>query len=92
MTLIAIDGGGTKTEIVAFKANGRVVGHRIEGACNPNLFGFEECASRLADAFRSMGVAVDAESKIYIGTAGIFTVNTEENVGRDMKKSRQRGN
>lgn len=73
MTLIAIDGGGTKTEIVAFKANGRVVGHRIEGACNPNLFGFEECASRLADAFRSMGVAVDAESKIYIGTAGIFT-------------------
>jgi len=71
--LIAIDGGGTKTEIVVFEESGRIVGRQVDGACNPSVFSFESCASRLAEVLRTMGVAMDSGTRIYIGTAGIFT-------------------
>ena len=38
-TFIAIDGGGTKTEFVAFSENGHIIKHLLRGSTNSNVVG-----------------------------------------------------
>ncbi len=45
MRLLAIDGGGTKTDVVLFAPDGTVIAKATAGGCNPNDIGFENsCA------------------------------------------------
>lgn len=43
--IIAIDGGGTKTDMVLFQTDGTAVAHALAEGCNPNDFGWKHTKS-----------------------------------------------
>ncbi|TVR52014.1 MAG: ATPase [Puniceicoccaceae bacterium] len=45
--LLGVDGGGTKTELVALDADGRELHREVREGCNPNSLGRDEAAARL---------------------------------------------
>lgn len=74
-TMIAIDGGGTKTEFILFTGDGTVLERlRLEGT-NPNVCTAETAILRLRtgiDRLRSLSPCV---SRIYAGIAGALSGN-----------------
>lgn len=73
MHYIGIDGGGTKTEAVAFDESGRILARHLTGPCNPSVFGFDASAERVAACVDALMAGGGCPGGIYIGTAGIFT-------------------
>jgi|GEM_PF-1550 len=69
---IAIDGGGTKTEGVAFLTNGKVLAHTVLAASlNPN--GAEvEMSQVLGKVFNQLSatISLDTVSQVFVGLAG----------------------
>ena len=52
--LIAIDGGGTKTDIVLFTETGSVTRRVLTGGCNPNDFGWTHAEETLREGLRQL--------------------------------------
>lgn len=69
MQYIGIDGGGTKTEAVAFDESGRILARHLTGACNPSVLGFDASAERVAECIDAL--MADGGRRLH-RTAGIF--------------------
>ena len=70
--MIAVDGGGTKTEFIMFSEDGVILEHLKLGGCNPNSVGIEasvEILCRGIDTF--LNICHDV-CGIYIGAAGVL--------------------
>lgn len=72
--LIAVDGGGTKTEAVLFRPDGHVVSQTTLPASNPNTVGRDEAAAVLCDAIgdllRPLGITDESVAAVFAGIAG----------------------
>jgi len=66
MYIIGVDGGGTKTAIAAYNADG-LVAHSKSGPMNYNFIGVENAAKNLMDGIRALGIAQKEIAAIGIG-------------------------
>lgn len=73
MRLIGIDGGGTKTEAVAFDEAGHMLARHLTGPCNPSVSGFDASVGCVAECMDALVAESGRPDVVYIGTAGIFT-------------------
>jgi N-acetylglucosamine kinase-like BadF-type ATPase len=84
--MIAIDGGGTKTECVLFKSSGEVVMRTFSGGSNPNVKGMSQACEALREAVdkcMERGVPV---RYIYAGIAGSSVGNNRRELAEFLKK------
>ena len=78
---LAIDGGGTKTEFVAFTLSGKILKKfRLEGS-NPNDIGIEKCANIISQGIDTCLNAYPEISKIFAGMSGIGAGNNKKELG-----------
>ena len=81
---IAIDGGGTKTEFVAFSENGHIIKHLLRGSTNPNVVGAETAKMNLASGLDELLVGIQP-SGIFAGVAGNSTPGNNELLTKTIK-------
>lgn len=67
---IAIDGGGTKTEMVLFTASGRIVGRTVTGGSNPNSCTMKEALAALRQGVDELLLYPYDIGTVYAGIAG----------------------
>lgn len=68
--MIAVDGGGTKTEFLLFTQSGEILSRLILGGCNPNSVGIDAACGILRQGIDSLLQFGHNVSGIYIGAAG----------------------
>lgn len=68
--MIAIDGGGTKTEFVLFEKSGRVRYRSVLGATNPNVVGLENACDTLMRGIDLLLSVSPAANVLFAGIAG----------------------
>jgi len=85
--LVAIDGGGTKTEAVAFLPDGNILSHAIGGASNPNDAG-HRMDDIIVQTWRRLGLEQKAGtiSAVCAGIAGGSHGAVQAKVGNVLKK------
>ncbi len=69
-TLIAIDGGGTKTEFLLYRESGEILSRIILKGINPNVCGVENACAVLREGIDTLLRACPTVSAIYAGIAG----------------------
>lgn len=85
--MIGIDGGGTKTEFILFSQAGEIMGHKILGGSNPNMYGIENAFSMLKKGIDSFLLSHAGNiSGIYGGIAGCGSGDNAEKLIRKLKK------
>lgn len=85
--MIAIDGGGSKTEFVLFTETGKIINHLVLDGCNPNVYGIEKCCSILKmgiDCCLSFGKVA---SGIFVGSAGMGNQKNNQKVTSFLKSN-----
>jgi len=73
--LVGVDGGGTKTEFVLFREDGKLLKRLVLGGANPNIRGFEHCLSLMKEGLNLLLDAGQRLCGLYIGCAGFFSGN-----------------
>ena len=68
--LIAVDGGGTKTEFILFNPDGRVLKRLVLGGTNPNMVGIENSCRVLAQGIDLLLIKNPSTEQIFLGIAG----------------------
>ncbi len=68
--MIAIDGGGTKTELVLFTSAGHILHRLCLGRSNPNDIGVDACYALLTDGIDTLLRLTPGVSGVYAGIAG----------------------
>ena len=84
---IAIDGGGTKTEFVLFKADGTVVLTAMYGTSNPNSCGVENTFAVLKKGLDHILAFKKLPKRIFAGIAGSGVGNYKETIRLLLKKN-----
>lgn len=83
--LIAIDGGGTKTEFVLYTESGRVLRRLVLGGCNPNAVGMETTQAVLQTGVEQL--ITDSIAAIYAGIAGCGVKENEKKLLKFLKRN-----
>ena len=78
--LIAVDGGGTKTDLVLFDLQGRILRRVLAPGCNPNDFGWERTEAVLRDAFRTLLSEGANPQYLFAGISGGSVGNNREHM------------
>lgn len=85
---VAVDAGGTKTELVLFSGDGQVRGRRRGQGCNPSRIGLEQAGDALCallgDLLRDHGGTVPLAS-LFAGIAGGTVVDREGYLERRLR-------
>lgn len=84
--MIAVDGGGTKTEFVLFSEDGVIVEHMKLGACNPNAVGIEQSVETLTAGIDAFLNTCPNVCGIYIGSAGFLLGNKAATIANRLVK------
>lgn len=84
---IAIDGGGTKTEFVLFKADGTVVSNAVYGTTNPNSSGMQNACAVLKEGLDHLLASEKTPKRIFAGIAGSMVGNNRETIRLFLKKN-----
>lgn len=78
--ILGVDGGGTKTSIIAIDMKGNVVATSVGGSINYNFVGMEEAVCNLVNAVTSLNLPDDANMAcMSIGHPSIDDVTEDEN-------------
>lgn len=85
--MIAVDGGGTKTEFVLFTKEGRVLNKILKSGCNPNVCNLDESIGILKSGIDELLNENRSVSAIYIGAAGLASGNNKERILKNLSKS-----
>ena len=85
--LIGVDGGGSKTEFVAFTEDGVLLDRVVLGACNPNAIGLENCISMLGQGISALCRENADIGGIYVGSAGFLLGDNAREVRAGLKKA-----
>lgn len=70
--LIGIDGGGSKTEFIAFTDGGEIIGNHYAGTCNPNVIGVDACVEMLIGGINALLGNEISPYGIHVGSAGFL--------------------
>ena len=73
--MVAIDGGGTKTELVLFTSDGSVIEKLCVEGSNPNLVGIETATKNLKTAIDKLVSRHGEIERIYAGISGAASGN-----------------
>lgn len=84
--MIAIDGGGTKTEFVLFTEEGQVIAKQRLGATNPNVCGIEKACKTLKEGIDILLGEYGQINFIYAGIAGAYSGKNKEHLTNYLKK------
>ncbi len=76
-TFIAIDGGGTKTEFIAFTEDGHIIRHLLRGSTNPNVVGAETAKINLTGGLDELLIGI-RPCGVFAGVAGSMTHGNNE--------------
>lgn len=71
--LIAIDGGGTKSEFLLFSKMGEIFARVTKGATNPNVIGIERACAVIKEGVGELLCNRDCKCRIFAGVAGAYT-------------------
>lgn len=85
-TMIGIDGGGTKTELVLFSERGQILNRMLLEGCNPNTVGIPKTAeilSRGIDTFLKLNQRICG---IFVGASGLDSGDNTMQVQNILKK------
>lgn len=85
--LIAIDGGGTKTEVVLFTENGEILYRNVYGSSNPNVCGMDTTFTILKNAVDTCLSYSKNVHAIFAGMAGLGSKGCQSEVKDFMKKT-----
>ncbi len=85
--MIGVDGGGSKTEMIVFDENGRLLDRKVLGACNPNAIGVRECGELLVGGIGKLCPDQADLMGIYVGSAGFLLGDNAREVRAAIKKS-----
>ncbi len=85
--MIAVDGGGTKTEFVLFSESGRVLGRIKKDGCNPNVSGLEGSIDVLKSGINALLRENTNVVGAFVGSAGFATGDYKHVISRELKKS-----
>ena len=84
---IAIDGGGTKTDIVLFDHSGNILKRVLTQGCNPNDFGWQHTEDVLRKALAVLMSGISAEPQyLFAGISGGTVGNNREIMAQLMKR------
>lgn len=84
--LVAIDGGGTKTDAVLFTADGEILSRVTAPGCNPNDFGWQRAADVLEDALDALLRAYGGRKAELVSVFGGISGGTVGRNRAQMKK------
>lgn len=86
--LIAIDGGGTKTEFILFEANGAIRKRIVLESTNPNIVGLEKCLQTLYNGIDTLcaNTPVSQVKTIFAGISGVSTGDYIETLKSNLSK------
>ncbi|MBQ8207964.1 MAG: XRE family transcriptional regulator [Clostridia bacterium] len=68
--MLAVDGGGTKTEFLMFNNEGEIISRSVSSASNPNVCGFDNALICLKDGIAAMLAENSNVSSVFLGIAG----------------------
>ena len=85
--LIAVDGGGSKTEFVLITAEGRLLRRLVLPGSNPNACGVEGCCGILQQGMDALLQEGCAAAHVFIGGAGMASGGNGEAVEAALRKS-----
>ncbi|MBE6647853.1 MAG: helix-turn-helix domain-containing protein [Ruminococcaceae bacterium] len=83
--LIAIDGGGTKTDFLLFSEDGEVLDRLILGGSNPNAYGLEQTKSVLSEGIDRFSRSSEIIG-IFAGISGASAGNNRHELCEFLKK------
>ncbi|MBQ8321601.1 MAG: XRE family transcriptional regulator [Clostridia bacterium] len=84
--LIAVDGGGTKTEFVLFKPSGEIVSKIVLGSSNPNSSGIENSINILKEGTERLLSSGKTPKRIFMGVSGTLLGNNKEIITAALKR------
>ncbi len=84
--LIAIDGGGTKTEFVLYTEDGQVVARQLLSGTNPNVCGIENSCKTLKSGIDALLCEGGHVNFIYAGIAGAYSGKNKAKLQAFLKK------
>ncbi len=86
-SMIAVDGGGTKTEFVLFTESGRVIGRVKKDGCNPNVSGLDGSLEVLRSGINALMRENSNVIGVFIGSAGFATGDHKNVIKAELKRS-----
>ncbi len=86
-TMIAVDGGGTKTEFVLFTASGTVLNRIQKSGCNPNVCGRDATLEVLKSGINQFMNESSNVIGIFIGSAGFASGDNKQKILKELKIS-----
>ena len=84
-TLIAVDGGGTKTEFVLINFQGALLKRLVLPGSNPNLYGIEHACTVLKSGFDALMQERTQVRGIYVGGSGMGVGGNDRQVCTTLK-------
>ncbi len=84
--MIAIDGGGTKTEFVLLTPMGEIVSRVLLSGTNPNVCGLKASAETLIEGIDSLLSVCGSVTAIFAGIAGCGLKNNAQQIAARLKK------
>ncbi len=84
--LVAIDGGGTKTEFVLFTEHGQILKRLHQSGSNPNTVGMENAQAVLKTGLEQLMAVSGDISAIYAGIAGCGTAQNKAILQAHLKR------
>ncbi|MBQ4137002.1 MAG: XRE family transcriptional regulator [Clostridia bacterium] len=84
--MIAIDGGGTKTEFLHFDENGRILGRIVLGGSNPNAVGIDAAITTVLKGIELLNTGKGGPCGIFAGIAGCAIKKNSERIAKEILK------
>lgn len=85
--MIAVDGGGTKTEFVLFTEKGSIKQRMLLDGCNPNICGIDKTCEILRLGIDSLKLPDNKIFGIYCGLAGFSSGNNGVKIGNFLNEA-----
>jgi len=84
--MIGIDGGGSKTEIVSFDSDGKIVRRILKEPSNPNTVGIEKSLEVISSGISEALPSDCRLCGLYVGGSGFLTANNGEKIQDSLLK------
>ncbi|MBO7148966.1 MAG: XRE family transcriptional regulator [Clostridia bacterium] len=84
--MIAIDGGGTKTEFLHFDENGRILGRIVLGGSNPNTVGIDTTITTVLRGIELLNMGKGGLCGVFAGIAGCAMKKNSERITKEILK------